>query len=280
MKVLFTSLFAFIIFSATAQQIPNAGFESWGTGNFSPSGWVAAGFFPTIVKSTDAHSGNYAMKLHVATYFTGIGADRVSYAFSVPSSTIQPKYYTYWAKIHLSGSDKFVTDAYMANTGSTLNVCYLDYGHSYLDATNNTSVWKQLSFPMISSGPGAYDSITLAFYMPTALDTSSYVIVDDLAFGQYAAGIDNVTDETVMETIYPNPANELTTMVYSINTVSEVQISVYDLLGNKISTVVNEKQSSGKYKAEINTKEIPNGVYVVNLNTNGQSNTRKLIIQH
>ena len=284
MKLIFTYLFAVLIFSATAQQIPNAGFETWVAGNSFvtelPAGWVASGTFPSVIKSTDAHNGNYAMKLKVAPYFTGVGADQMSYAFSVPSSTSQPLYYTYWAKIHLSGSDAFVTNAYLTNTGSTLNVTDLDYAHSYLRAANNTDVWKQFSFPMNTSGPGAYDSITLRFYFPTELDTSSYVIVDDLAFSQNPAGIENITAESTIESVYPNPAQSMATVEYTINDRADVKLEVYDLLGTRVSSVVNENQSSGKYRAELTTESLPVGVYLVNLTINGQSHIQKLIVQH
>ena len=284
MKLIFTCLFAALILTASAQQIPNAGFESWVTGTpfvpDLPEGWVTSGTFPTVIKSTDAHSGNYAFRLHVGTYFTGIGANHVSYAFSVPSSTTQPLYYTYWAKIHLSGSDAFLTNAFLTNTGSTLNVTGLNYNHAYLRAANNTDVWKQISFDMVTSGPGAYDSVTLSFYFPTELDTSSYVIVDDLAFSQNPAGIDNISAESTIENIYPNPAKDMATVVYSVNDIADVKLEVYDLLGTKISSMVSEKQTIGKYRAEMETDKLPAGIYVVNLTVNGQSHVQKMVVQH
>ena len=284
MKQLFSCLFAFLILSAAAQQIPNAGFESWVVGTpfvpELPDGWATSGTFPTVIKSSDAHGGNYAMRLHVGTYFTGIGANHVAYAFSVPSSTTQPLYYTYWAKIHLSGSDAFVSNAYMTNTGSTLNVSALNYNYAYLRAADNTDVWKQISFPMVSSGPGAYDSVTLSFYFSTELDTSSYVIVDDLAFSQNPAGIDNISAEGTIENVYPNPTQNTATLVYSINDVADVLLDVYDLLGTKISSAIDQKQSSGKYRAEINTDKLPVGSYVINLMVNGQAHMQKMIVQH
>ena len=283
MKLLFTCLCAITILSATAQQIPNAGFESWVAGNSYvaefPAGWSGSGTFPTVSKSTDAHGGSYAMKLFVGMYFTGIGANRMSYAFSVPTSTVQPLYYTYWAKIHLSGTDKFVTNADLTNTGSTLIVTGVNYGSSYLSSSNNTAVWKQMSFPMVSNGALPYDSVTLAFYFPTANDTSSYVIIDDLAFSQNPAGIDYVSAESAMESVYPNPAKGMATVVYTINDQADVTLDVYDLLGNRISSVLSEKQSSGKYRAEINTETLPDGIYMVNLTVNGQSHMQKLIVQ-
>ena len=284
MKNIFTCLFAAFILSATAQQIPNAGFESWVAGTFFvaelPSGWTTSAVFPAVIKSTDAHSGSYAMKLRVAAYGTGVGADAVSYAFSVPTSTLQPLYYTYWAKIHLSGSDDFTTHADLTNTGSTLLVSSVGYNYSYLRAANNSNVWKQLSFPMVTSGPGAYDSVTLAFAFPTQQDTSSYVIVDDLAFSQNPAGIADISAESTIESVYPNPAQNMATVIYTINDRADVTLDVYDLLGARISSVVSENQTSGKYKAEINTDGMPGGIYLVGLTVDGHAHYQKLNVQH
>ena len=284
MKLLFTCLCVLTIFSATAQQIPNASFESWVAGTFFvaefPSGWTSSGLFPAVIKSADTHSGSYAMKLRVAAYGTGLGADRVGYAYSTPTSTAQPLYYTYWAKIHLSGTDNFMTSADLTNTGSTLIVSGVNYNYSYLRVADNSSVWKQVSFPMVSSGPRAYDSITLSFSFPTQLDTSSYVILDDLAFSQYPAGIADVSAGNAIESIYPNPALGLATVIYTINQSATVTLDVYDLLGNKVSSVINENQSSGKYRAEINTDGLHGGIYLVSLTVNGQAHMQKLSVQH
>ena len=284
MKIIFTSLFAIFVLYAGAQQIPNAGFESWQPGTLFvaefPTGWTTSGTFPTVVKSNDAHNGSYAMKLRVDNYFTGIGADQMSYAFSVPSSTVQPLYYTFWAKIHLVGSDDFVSDAYLTNTGSTLIVTGVNYNYSYLRAADSTNVWKQIALPMTTSGPGAYDSITLRFYFPTALDTASYVIIDDLAFSQTPTAIVEVSAESNIENVYPNPAQNQATVVYTINDRSNVILNVYDMVGNKVSSVVNENQSNGKYRAEINTENLPVGIYLVNLMVNGRSHMQKLSVQH
>ena len=133
---------------------------------------------------------------------------------------------------------------------------------------------------MVTSGPGAYDSVTLSFYFPTELDTSSYVIVDDLAFSQNPAGIDNISAESTIENIYPNPAKDMATVVYSVNDIADVKLEVYDLLGTKISSMVSEKQTIGKYRAEMETDKLPAGIYVVNLTVNGQSHVQKMVVQH
>ena len=285
MKQIFTLLFSIFFLSSYAQiNIPNASFETWDTGTYFiphvPRGWVAGGSFPDVTKVTDAHSGSYAMKVSVAQYFTGVGCTGTSSAFSTPTSSTPALHYSYWAKVHLRGNDKFETGADLTNTGSTASKGNIDYATSFLDTNSNTSVWKHIVFPIITSSPGPYDSVTLTFIIGNATDTSSYVIVDDLAFDFGNTGIASIADESIIETVYPNPAQHFGTIIYTLNESSSVHLDIYDLLGNKISTVVDEKQSVGRYKADIDLDSYPNGVYLVNLTSVGKSHIQKLIVQH
>ena len=208
MKQIFTCVFSIFMLTVTAQiTIPNAGFESWDSGTYYnphvPTGWLAGGFFPDVTKVTDAHSGSFAMKISVGQYFTGVGCGGVNAGFRTPISSTSPLYYRYWAKIHLRRNDKFVTGADLSKTGSTTGISYIDYNSSFLDTTQNSNVWRQISFPLLTSFPGPYDTVALNFYISNAQDTSSYVIVDDLAFSSYPAGIGTIADENIIEGCIP-----------------------------------------------------------------------------
>ena len=284
-KKIITIALCIFVLSVNAQiTIPNASFETWDTGTYFiphvPRGWTAGGTFPDINKVGDAHSGSYAMKVSVAQYFTGVGCTGTSSAFSTPTSSISPLYYTYWAKVHLRGNDQFQTNADLTNTGSTTRITYIDYNSSFLDTSKNSSVWRQISFPLLTSFPGPYDSVTLGFTISHATDTSSYVIVDDISFSSYPAGISMIKEESTIETFYPNPAQNMESIVYTISQPTDVALYIYDLLGNKLSTLLDEKQTDGRYKAEIDLNSYPNGVYLINLTTMGRSHIQKLIVQH
>jgi hypothetical protein len=64
---------------------------------------------------------------------------------------------------------------------------------------------------------------------------------------------------------YPNPFNPRTTIEYSLSEPGLVQLKVFNLLGNEISTLVYENQSPGEHKVEWNAKGIPSGVYFIRL---------------
>jgi hypothetical protein len=66
---------------------------------------------------------------------------------------------------------------------------------------------------------------------------------------------------------YPNPFNPATTISYQLPEMSSVNISVYDALGRKISTLVNENQGKGKYQVIWNAGMHSSGSYFIFLKT-------------
>jgi hypothetical protein len=79
--------------------------------------------------------------------------------------------------------------------------------------------------------------------------------------------------------VYPNPFNDKLNIEYDIYTTSEVSIGVYNLLGNLVTEVTNEKQIPGSYSFAIDdfSNLNPEGVYFVRVVVNGDVFTRKLI---
>ena len=78
---------------------------------------------------------------------------------------------------------------------------------------------------------------------------------------------------------YPNPFNPVTVIGYQLSAVSEVNLSVYNLIGQKVAVLVNEKQSAGHYQFEWDASEFASGVYFYRLTTDrGFTDTKKLII--
>ncbi|RPI68276.1 MAG: T9SS C-terminal target domain-containing protein, partial [Ignavibacteriales bacterium] len=77
---------------------------------------------------------------------------------------------------------------------------------------------------------------------------------------------------------YPNPFNSSTTIDYEINSQSFINLSVYNLLGECISKLVNEVQPSGKYKTKFNAENISSGIYFYKLTDGNKSIINKMIL--
>ena len=78
---------------------------------------------------------------------------------------------------------------------------------------------------------------------------------------------------------YPNPFNPTTVISYQLPAVSEVDLSIYNILGQKVTTLVSEKQPAGTYKVEWDASSFSSGIYLYRLETDkGFVQSRKLIL--
>ena len=77
---------------------------------------------------------------------------------------------------------------------------------------------------------------------------------------------------------YPNPFNPSTTINYSIAKASKVVLKVYDLLGKEVNTLVDENKPSGSYSVIFNAHNIPSGIYVYELRTDGFVSRSKMVL--
>jgi len=75
---------------------------------------------------------------------------------------------------------------------------------------------------------------------------------------------------------YPNPFNPSTNINYSLNKASLVSLEVYNLLGQRVSTLVNEYQNTGNYAVKFDGANLESGTYIYRLNVDGESQTRRM----
>lgn len=76
---------------------------------------------------------------------------------------------------------------------------------------------------------------------------------------------------------YPNPFNPKTVIEYEIFKYDYVKLTVYDITGREIRTLVNEKQRPGFYKLDFIPDNLPSGVYFYRINSGDFSDTKKLV---
>ena len=78
---------------------------------------------------------------------------------------------------------------------------------------------------------------------------------------------------------FPNPFNPSTTIRYQVTTLSFVTIQIYDILGNEITTLVNEQKPAGKYEIDFTAKAgYDSGVYIYKLTAGNFVEVKKMIL--
>ncbi len=110
----------------------------------------------------------------------------------------------------------------------------------------------------------------------------TYCMFDE-AFAGYvevldAEGEDIAPPEFGVSQNYPNPFNPVTTIAYDIATPCHVSIEVYNVKGQKVTTLVNDKRDAGSYKAVWNAEQSASGVYFYRIKAGDFSSIRKMIL--
>lgn len=77
---------------------------------------------------------------------------------------------------------------------------------------------------------------------------------------------------------YPNPFNPATTITYSVHVDSPVRLTVTDLTGRVVRTLVDARQTAGTYRVNVDMLNMSSGVYLYRLEAAGMSLTRSMTL--
>ncbi len=81
---------------------------------------------------------------------------------------------------------------------------------------------------------------------------------------------------------YPNPFNPVTTLAYQLPEESQVTITIYDMLGREVTTLVNDRKSAGRYRVQWNAtnaegRSVSSGVYFYRIRTENYEAMKKMV---
>jgi hypothetical protein len=77
---------------------------------------------------------------------------------------------------------------------------------------------------------------------------------------------------------YPNPFNPSTVISWQLPVGSDVELNVYNLLGQKVATLVSEKQKAGNHEIEFNAQNLPSAIYFYRIRAGEFQDVKKMIL--
>ena len=77
----------------------------------------------------------------------------------------------------------------------------------------------------------------------------------------------------------PNPAKDMTTINYSLNSNAVVSFSITDISGKEVLSVIEGAQNAGVHAVNLNTSSFSSGTYFYTISVNGKGATRKMIVE-
>ncbi len=265
-KFLFVGLLLFFSFSLFAQQkTESVSFKIRTTtpgGNFSPKNigaiWVE-----------DA-SGTFVKTLQ-------LWADK------------RKQYLYTWNNISNGNNVDALTSATLSSH-QTHNVTWNVKNHEGNDVSDGQYVLKIEMTDKHSQGPLASFNFPIGEGSNTALypDETNYHDIEI----SWVSILTDVNDEKRLPSQYqlnqnyPNPFNPTTSISYTIpvvdfnfsSTTNSVKLKIYDILGNEVAVLVNEKQNPGNYTVQFSASDLKSGIYFYTLQTENFSQTKKMIL--
>ena len=90
--------------------------------------------------------------------------------------------------------------------------------------------------------------------------------------------VEGLPDKFALEQNYPNPFNPLTKISYQLPKSSFVKLSIYDISGKLVETLVNEQKNAGYYSIDWNAEKVSSGIYFYRIDAGEFIETKKCMI--
>jgi hypothetical protein len=77
---------------------------------------------------------------------------------------------------------------------------------------------------------------------------------------------------------YPNPFNGQTIIEFTLPSIQNISLAVYDILGRKVETLAEGEYPIGNYKFTWSPKGLSSGVYIYRLQTGSSAQAKKMVL--
>lgn len=169
-------------------------------------------------------------------------------------------------------------------TNNNKNVGFIFYG-----ATGNrieTGAGSIAEIPITDTGLGRNDGESEEEFLLVEMSNDGetyldYVIIHPDSLGKLAEEyIESSTLPSVfaLHSAYPNPFNPVTTIRYDIPYQTKVTISIFDIIGRKVTTLVNEKVDAGYKSVKWDASNISTGIYLIRMTSVDYTKTQKVML--
>jgi Secretion system C-terminal sorting domain len=275
LRFVFATCFTVITINIYAQNpVPNPGFENWTMGN--PDSWLTnniPGFAIPVTSTTPANGGAMAVKGSVVTSLSGdIPPLLYSTDISGTGFPVTQLYstFSFYYKFNQIGPSEFfgvVTISDATNTG---------IGAGGTDPLLPTSSYTLVNVPIYYFAPSPARAI-ITFAIGDSVTgnpvAGNYFVVDDVSLSGLVGIEENQPLVYAIEKVQPNPARDMSFVYYSLTVNDDINFTLYDVTGKKFQQLNLQNEIAGRHKAEFDFKDVPAGLYYLEMSSSSGRRT-------
>jgi hypothetical protein len=222
---------------------------------------------------------------------SGSGSGKVSYQFSGPAGGRVREYNS--GKPSVDPGPVVAAWVFGDNSGNALEYWFYPgaAGSSFTGIRVDTLNWTgwKLVATSISGVPTTAQRQFAGFVISQVAGarTAGTVYFDDLSTGQGVTSAESPASDRperyALFQNYPNPFNPATTIEYAVagspgSAPELVRLAVYDLLGQEVVVLVNERKDAGRYAVPWDASGLPSGVYICRMTAGAFSSSAKMVL--
>ncbi len=149
---------------------------------------------------------------------------------------------------------------------------------------NSGEGWSDIAF---IPGKGSSVAVNSYSYLDDDIPGTGAVVlyrlrqVDHSGEATYSQEVEvtGLPTEFTLHQNYPNPFNPSTVIRFALPIGGYAELTVYNSIGQKVATLVNQTMPAGEHKVEFKAANLPSGIYFYRLNSGNKQISRKMILQ-
>jgi hypothetical protein len=152
------------------------------------------------------------------------------------------------------------------------------------DAHGNVTIWSlDIYFNTHPGGWGGFpQEANLAFIDGGGYAHSYWGVTDTLHYRMITTAVisegETAPQQYSLSQNYPNPFNPKTGFRFQVPGVSDVKLTVYDLLGREVAVLVNERKIPGSYEVTFDGSGLASGVYIYRMTAGSFTESKKMVL--
>ena len=179
-----------------------------------------------------------------------------------------------------------VSDEYLVNMADGLQIA--EFNLPYAPYKNEDPFWRIYEqYGLWGDEPNENPNATgdIAVRVNNNNTVTLFVLTGNNGIISFTSDILSSTDDKLslpgsfhLSQNYPNPFNPVTTIEYSVAYQSHIKITVYDIIGREVQSLVDDYKNAGSHSVVFDAHSMPSGVYIYKMKTNAGIQTRRMTL--